>query len=76
MEKTVKLNKAFHNFTQASKSLETYYARLSEKVQYLTQELERKNCLLRESKGMFQKSFQITYKKEQRRRVWKNSLKV
>ena len=58
MEKTVKLNEAFHNFTQASKSLETYYARLSDKVQYLTQELERKNCQLRESKDYFQAVFQ------------------
>ncbi len=61
MEKAVKLNEAFRSFTQASKSLETYYARLAEKVQYLTQELERKNAQLndalleaRESKDFLQ----------------------
>ncbi|RJQ45400.1 MAG: PAS domain S-box protein [Nitrospiraceae bacterium] len=49
MDKTVKLNEAFHSFTQASKSLELYYARLGEKVQYLTQELEKKNAQLNEA---------------------------
>ncbi len=43
MEEAVKLNEAFHSFTQASKSLEAYYGKLSERVQYLTQELEKKN---------------------------------
>ncbi len=43
MEKVTRLNEAFYNFTQASKSLETYYEKLSERVRYLTQELERKN---------------------------------
>lgn len=37
------LNKAFQNFTKASKSLETYYELLQEKVRYLTTELEKKN---------------------------------
>lgn len=46
MEKAVKLNEAFHNFTQASKSLEAYYEKLREKVQYLTMELEQKNTQL------------------------------
>ncbi len=46
MENALKLNEAFHNFTQASKSLETYYEKLREKVQYLTQELEQKNAQL------------------------------
>lgn len=46
MEKAVKLNEAFHNFTQASKSLETYYEKLREQVQYLTLELEQKNTQL------------------------------
>ncbi|MBI5665171.1 MAG: PAS domain-containing protein [Nitrospirae bacterium] len=46
MENAVKLNEAFHNFTQASKSLETYYEKLREKVQYLTLELEQKNTQL------------------------------
>ncbi len=61
MEKAVKLDEAFRSFTQASKSLETYYARLAEKVQYLTQELEKKNLQLndallraRESKDFLQ----------------------
>ena len=46
MEKAAKLNEAFHNFTRASEILETYYKKLSERVQYLTQELESKNALL------------------------------
>ncbi|GBD96506.1 MAG TPA: PAS domain-containing protein [Nitrospirae bacterium] len=43
MEKVIKLNEAFHSFTQASKSLQTYYEKLKERVHYLTGELERKN---------------------------------
>ena len=43
MEKAVKLNEAFHSFTRASKSLQTYYEKLKERVHYLTEELERKN---------------------------------
>lgn len=46
MEETVKLNEAFQTFTQASKSLESYYGKLSERVRYLTNELERKNSQL------------------------------
>lgn len=46
MEKAVKLNEAFHNFTEASRNLQTYYDKLREKVQYLTQELEKKNTQL------------------------------
>jgi len=46
VEKAAKLNEAFHNFTEASKNLQTYYERLREKVQYLTQELEQKNVQL------------------------------
>jgi signal transduction histidine kinase len=38
-----KLSEAFQNFTTASKSLETYYDLLQEKVRYLTAEIERKN---------------------------------
>ncbi len=49
MEKTVKLNEAFHSFTQASKSLETYYEKLGKQVQYLTRELEEKNIQLNEA---------------------------
>jgi signal transduction histidine kinase len=37
------LSEAFQNFTKASKSLETYYELLQEKVRYLTNELEKKN---------------------------------
>ena len=48
MEEALKLNEAFYNFTKASKSLETYYEQLSDKVQYLTSELEKKNARLRE----------------------------
>ncbi|MBI5056692.1 MAG: hypothetical protein HZB61_08765 [Nitrospirae bacterium] len=48
MEKALKLNEAFYSFTQASKSLEAYYTKLSEQVRYLTQELERKNARVSE----------------------------
>ncbi len=47
MEKVIKLNEAFNSFTQASKSLETYYEKLCRKVKYLTQELEKKNSQLK-----------------------------
>ncbi|MFN3480036.1 MAG: two-component system sensor histidine kinase NtrB [Thermodesulfovibrionales bacterium] len=40
---TVKLSEAFNNFTMASKSLETYYNLLQERVRHLTTELEQKN---------------------------------
>lgn len=46
MEKAVRLNEAFHNFTEASKNLQTYYDKLGKKVRYLTQELEQKNTQL------------------------------
>ncbi len=46
MEKAVKLNEAFDSFTQASKSLEEYFGKLSERVKYLTLELEDKNAQL------------------------------
>jgi len=49
MDKQVRLNEAFHSFTQASRSLETYYAKLSEKVQRLTHELEEKNAQLNDA---------------------------
>ncbi len=48
MEEAVKLNEAFHSFTRASKSLEVYYEKLSDKVRYLTAEVERKNAQLKE----------------------------
>ena len=48
MEEAVKLNEAFHSFTQASKSLELYYEKLSDRVKYLTAEVERKNAQLKE----------------------------
>jgi len=47
MEGMTKLNEAFSIFTQASKSLETYYKRLHERVLYLTRELEEKNQRLK-----------------------------
>jgi PAS domain S-box-containing protein len=56
MENIVKLNEAFHNFTRASKSLETYYKKLAEKVQYLTQELEEKNAQLKAAIQQVQES--------------------
>jgi signal transduction histidine kinase len=49
MENVTKLNEAFHSFTQASKSLESYYAKLRERVNYLTEELEKKNIQLHEA---------------------------
>ncbi|KPK02065.1 MAG: hypothetical protein AMK71_03495 [Nitrospira bacterium SG8_35_4] len=49
MENVVKLNEAFHSFTQASKSLESQYAKLRERVNYLTQELEKKNAQLNQA---------------------------
>jgi PAS domain S-box-containing protein len=49
LDKAVRLNEAFYSFTQASKSLEAYYLKLGEKVQYLTQELEKKNAQLNDA---------------------------
>ena len=46
MEDIGRLNEAFENFTLASKSLESYYERLQEKVQYLTDEIAQKNIQL------------------------------
>lgn len=43
MEDIGLLNEAFQNFTVASKSLETYYEKLQEKVLYLTEEVAEKN---------------------------------
>jgi signal transduction histidine kinase len=48
VEEAVKLNEAFHSFTQASRSLEVYYEKLSERVRFLTAEVERKNAQLKE----------------------------
>lgn len=48
MENATKLNEAFNTFTKASRSLETYYEKLTERVQYLTKELEKKNAQLEE----------------------------
>jgi len=49
LDKAVLLNEAFCSFTRASKSLEAYYTKLGEKVQYLTQELEKKNAQLNDA---------------------------
>jgi PAS domain S-box-containing protein len=46
---TEQLSQAFQNFTTASKSLETYYETLHERVRYLTAEVERKNRQLAEA---------------------------
>jgi signal transduction histidine kinase len=43
------LNEAFHNFTAASKSLETSYGMLKERVAYLTTELEIRNRQLNDA---------------------------
>ncbi len=40
------LNEAFDNFTKASKSLESYYASLQEKIRSLTEEVQKKNSAL------------------------------
>ena len=44
-----RLNEAFHNFTTASKSLESSYEVLRERVRYLTTELEKKNRQLNDA---------------------------
>jgi len=48
MQESLKIHNAFNNFTEASRSLETCYARLCEQVTFLTEELENKNVQLRE----------------------------
>lgn len=50
------LNEAFQSFTSASKSLETYYEALQEKVRHLTAELEAKNKQLNEALADAEKS--------------------
>jgi len=45
------LNNAFHTFTAASKSLETSYGLLKERVAYLTTELEIRNQQLKDALG-------------------------
>ncbi len=47
MKDVVQLHEAFHHFTVASKSLEEHYKSLQDKVQYLTDELEKKNRQLK-----------------------------
>jgi len=44
-----RLNEAFNTFTTASKSLETYYGALQERISYLTTELETRNRQLRDA---------------------------
>lgn len=44
-----RLNEAFHDFTRASHSLETYYAQLQDKIKYLTTELELRNTQLNDA---------------------------
>jgi signal transduction histidine kinase len=44
-----RLSEAFHNFTTASRSLETYYELLRGQVRYLNAELEKKNRQLNEA---------------------------
>ncbi|MBF0565389.1 MAG: PAS domain S-box protein [Nitrospirae bacterium] len=43
MEDIGRLNDAFYNFTEASRSLELIYEKLKERVNYLTIEVEKKN---------------------------------
>ena len=45
------LNEAFQNFSAASKSLETYYGALKERIAYLTNELEIRNQQLKDALG-------------------------
>jgi signal transduction histidine kinase len=44
-----KLNEAFHNFTRASQSLESYYGLLQDRIEHLTRELELKNGQLNQA---------------------------
>ena len=43
------LNQAFQNFAAASKSLETYYGELKDRIAYLTTELEITNKQLQDA---------------------------
>lgn len=47
--KVERLNEAFQNFATASKSLETYYEQLQERIVYLTNELELRNSQLNDA---------------------------
>lgn len=47
--KIEQLSEAFRNFSAASRSLETHYAQLQEKIAYLTKELEQRNVQLSEA---------------------------
>lgn len=49
MEDIGRLNEAFRNFSAASRSLESYYDKLQEKVVYLTHEVAEKNLRLEEA---------------------------
>ncbi|MBF0564007.1 MAG: PAS domain S-box protein [Nitrospirae bacterium] len=49
MEDISRLNDAFYNFTEASRSLEQIYEKLKERVNYLTLEVERKNKQLEQA---------------------------
>jgi signal transduction histidine kinase len=44
-----RLNEAFQNFSAASKSLETYYGELKDRIAYLTTELEIRNSQLKDA---------------------------
>lgn len=50
------LNEAFQSFTEASKSLESCYTELQERIRYLTEELEKKNQALRDALQEVEKS--------------------
>jgi signal transduction histidine kinase len=45
------LNEAFRNFSEASKSLESYYSELRERIAHLTSELEARNRQLKDALG-------------------------
>ncbi len=59
MENIAKLNEAFYSFTQVSNTLERYYEKLCERVQYLTRELEKKNSQLKELEQQQQRNLRL-----------------
>jgi len=59
VENVAKLNEAFYSFTQVSKTLEKYYEKLCERVQYLTHELDKKNSQLKELEQQHQRNLRL-----------------
>ncbi|UCH81503.1 MAG: hypothetical protein JSW20_02525 [Nitrospiraceae bacterium] len=55
----MKLNEAFNSFTKASRSLEVYYEKLSDKVRSLTAEVEMKNAQLNELQNHHRRNLRL-----------------